>query len=94
MFSYFYGSSEPEELKLKLPSDPADYPQLSEEFDPDVCFEKLLAAFEDRDDRDWQIQVDDDELKQWWCYVEDSPIIMMKARSVLKAPAAALINCA
>ena len=53
-----------------------------------------MAAFEERDGRDWQVQIDEEGFKQWWCYVEDSPVIMMKTRSIQRAPAAALVHCA
>ena len=53
-----------------------------------------MAAFEERDGREWQIQYNEPEFKQWWCWVEDSPVIMIKTRNVLKAPTAALVKCA
>ena len=88
MFSYFY-SSQPEPAKHD-PTTP--YPELGDDFNPDVCFKQLLSYYEGKDTNAWQVQVDEPGFKQFWCYAEGSSNLMMKAHTKLKAPVKELIE--
>ena len=87
MLSYFYSSSPEPKIKEEESTDPSIYPELGPEFDEEVCFSQLIQAFENRDGKDWQLHLDEPNFKQWWCYVENCPVIWLKCRTVLKCPA-------
>ena len=70
------------------------YPDLEKEYEPDHCYEELLMYFEGRDSEVWQEQINEPNLKQSRCFIEDRPVIMMKATTILKCPSYALLEVA
>lgn len=90
MVSYFYKKKKPEK-PVHDPSTP--YPELGEEFDKDRCFQQLMDHYHARDTNNWRVQVDRQNFKQHCCFVDDNPMIVMKAKTTLNAPVSDLVEC-
>ena len=56
-------------------------------------FDELMRIYEGRDGYQWKNQGSTKECQQFTCLPEDRPVIILKASTVIRAPAQTLIDC-